>query len=79
MSAYTELLFAKYGTLALTEEQTAEVVNRGKHSLTRDRQSGKGISFVRQGDKPNSPVRYPIDEIAKYLEDNKVVRTGGTL
>ena len=70
---YTKILFEKYQTALLTPEQVSEIIGRSVHSLEADRREGRGIPFVRVGGKPNSPVRYPIHEVSKFL--NQVEQT----
>ena len=70
---YSNILFEKYGTALLTTKQTCEVTTRSVPSLESDRRAGEGIQFKRLGTKPNSPVRYPIAEISKWL--NAVEKT----
>ena len=64
---YTKLLFEKYNTFNLTTPQTSEVTGRSVASLESDRRAGEGIQFKRLGSKPNSPVRYPLAEVSKWL------------
>lgn len=66
---YTKILFDKYGTALLTVIQVSEITGRSIHSLEADRRNGEGISFKRVGGKFNSPVRYPLAEVSKYLND----------
>ena len=70
---YTQMLFDKYKTFNLTTPMTSETTGRSIHSLASDRRAGVGIQFKRLGTKPNSPVRYPIAEVSKWL--NAVVKT----
>ncbi len=64
---YSQILFDKYGTALLTTKQTSEVTTRSVASLEGDRRNGIGISFKRTGGKDNSPVRYSIHEVSKWL------------
>ena len=66
---YTQMLFDKYGTANLTTKQTSEVVGRSTASLELDRRNGEGIPYNRIGPKDNSPVRYPLHEIIKFLNN----------
>ncbi len=66
---YTALLFDKYQTALLKTKQVSEITGRGIHSLEADRRKGEGIRYKRVGGKPNSPVRYPLAEVSKYLND----------
>ena len=70
---YTKILFEKYGTALLTVSQTSEVIGRSVASLEADRRSGTGISFKRVGGKYNSPVRYPLHEVSKFLNSTEKV------
>ncbi len=64
---YTKILFDKYGTLNLTTDHTSEITGRSVASLELDRRTGQGIQFKRLGSATNSPVRYPVAEISKWL------------
>ncbi len=64
---YSKILFDKYGAAALTTPQTSEVTGRSVASLEADRRTGIGIEFIRLGGKPNSPVRYPLHAVSKFL------------
>ena len=70
---YSKILFEKYGTAMLTPEQVSEIIGRSTFSLERDRRNGEGIPYKRIGGKPNSPVRYPLHEVSRYL--NSIERT----
>ena len=65
---YGQILFEKYGTALLSTKQTSEVIGRSVLSLEADRRNGTGLEFKRVGGKPNSPVKYPVHVIAKYIE-----------
>ncbi len=64
---YVKILFDKYETALLTVKQTSEITGRSVASLEADRRNGTGISFKRVGGKYNSPVRYPLHEVSKFL------------
>ena len=64
---YTKLLFEKYSTFNLTTKQVSEITGRSTASLEADRRSGQGIQFKRLGAAINSPVRYPLAEVSKWL------------
>jgi len=64
---YTQILYDKYKTALLTTKQVSEVTGRSPASLEADRRAGEGISFKRLGSALNSPVRYPIAEVSKWL------------
>ncbi len=66
---YTKMLFEKYNTVLLTTKQISEVTGRSVASLEADRRSGEGMPFKRLGGKNNSPVRYPLHEVSKFLND----------
>ncbi len=66
---YSKILYDKYGTANLTTKQTSEVIGRSVASLEADRRNGVGISFKRVGGKNNSPVRYPLHEISKFINN----------
>ncbi len=70
---YEQILFEKYGTALLSAEQVSEVIGRSVHSLTNDRRNGTGISFKRTGDAENSPVRYPLHEVSKFINATEKV------
>ena len=70
---YTNILFEKYSTALLKVDQVAEVTGRSVASLEADRRNGEGISFKRVGGKYNSPVRYPIHEVSKFLNATEKV------
>ena len=70
---YTKMLFEKYGTALLTAKQTSEVIGRSVKSMECDRRGCTGLPFKRVGGKDNSPIRYPIHEISKYLNENEKV------
>ena len=69
---YSQLLFEKYETALLTTKQVSKITGRSVHSLETDRRSGEGIQFKRLGNSTNSPVRYPIGEVSKWI--NQVER-----
>ena len=64
---YAQILFDKYQTALLTAKQVSEITGRSIYSLEADRRAGEGISFKRVGGKQNSPVRYPLAEVSRYL------------
>ena len=64
---YTKLLFEKYKTFLLTTQHVSEVSGRSVSSLESDRRRGEGIQYKRLGSASNSPVRYPIAEVSKWL------------
>ena len=70
---YEQMLFDKYGTVLLTAEQVSEVIGRSVHSLTADRRNGTGIGYKRTGNSDNSPVRYPLHEVSKFLNKTEKV------
>ena len=70
---YVKILFDKYGTALLTVKQTSEITGRSVASLESDRRNGSGISFKRVGGKYNSPVRYPLHEVSKFLNSTEKV------
>ena len=70
---YTQMLFEKYGTALLTAKQTSEITGRSVRSMECDRRDGTGIPYKRVGGKDNSPVRYPLHAISKYLNENEKV------
>lgn len=70
---YTQMLFEKYGTALLTAKQVSEITGRSVRAMEGDRREGIGISFKRVGGKDNSPVRYPIHEVSKYLNESEKV------
>ncbi len=70
---YTNILFEKYNTALLTAEQVSEIIGRSVHSLTADRRNSTGIPFKRTGNSDNSPVRYPLHEVSKFLNATEKV------
>lgn len=64
---YTKILFEKYNTVLLEVKQVSEITTRSVASLEADRRNGEGIPFKRLGGKYNSPVRYPLHEVSKFL------------
>ncbi len=64
---YTKLLFDKYQTALIRTQQVSEITGRSVASLEADRRNGEGIPFKRLGGKANSPVRYPVHELSKFL------------
>ncbi len=64
---YAKLLYEKYETANLTTKQTSKVTGRSIASLEQDRRTARGIQYKRLGDAINSPVRYPVAEISKWL------------
>ena len=64
---YTQLLFEKYGTVLLETKDVSTIIGRSVHSLEADRRAGEGIQFKRLGTATNSPVRYPIGEVSKWI------------
>ncbi len=66
---YSKILFEKYQTALLTTKQTSEVTGRSPASLEADRRNGTGISFKRVGGHENSPVKYPVHEVSKFIND----------
>lgn len=65
---YERLLFEKYGAMLLTAKQVSEVTGRSVFSLGNDRRNGTGIAYKRTSSADNAPVRYPIGEVAKFLQ-----------
>ena len=70
---YAQILFEKYNTALLTTKQVSEITGRSVASLEADRRAGEGISFKRVGGKDNSPVRYPLHEVSKFLNQTEKV------
>lgn len=70
---YTKILFETYRTALLTVKQVSEITGRSVASLEADRRNQEGISFKRVGGKYNSPVRYPIHEVSKFLNSTEKV------
>ncbi len=70
---YTNILFEKYNTALLTAEQVSEIIGRSVHSLTADRRNSAGIPFKRTGNSDNSPVRYALHEVSKWLNQSEKV------
>lgn len=66
---YSKILFDKYQTALLATKQVSEVTGRSVASLEADRRNGIGISFKRVGGHDNSPVRYPLHEVSKFLNN----------
>ncbi len=63
------MLFDKYQTALLNPKQVSEIIGRSVYALEADRRNGEGISFKRVGGKQNSPVKYSIHEVSKYIND----------
>lgn len=70
---YKQILFDKYGTALLTAKQVSEIIGRSVHSLTNDRRNGTGIAYKRTGNAENSPVRYPLHEVSKFINSTEKV------
>ncbi len=70
---YTKILFDKYSTVLLSTKQVSEITGRGVHSLEADRRAGEGIEFKRVGGKYNSPVKYPLHTVSKFLNETEKV------
>ncbi len=68
---YTQMLFNKYNTVLLTTKQVSEITTRSVASLETDRHSKRGIPFKRVGGKDNSPVRYSLHEVSKFLNEGE--------
>ncbi len=68
---YTKLLFDKYETALLTTKQVSQITGRSVASLESDRRESTGIPYKRLGNKINSPVRYPIGEVSKWINDTE--------
>ncbi len=66
---YSKMLYDKYQTALLKTKQVSEVTGRSVASLEADRRAGEGISFKRVGGKDNSPVRYPLHEVSKFINN----------
>ncbi len=64
---YTKLLFEQYGSALIKTQQVSEITGRSVASLEADRRNGEGIPFKRLGGKINSPVRYPLHELSKFI------------
>ncbi len=64
---YTKILFDKFGSALLTTKQVSEITGRSTFSLEADRRHGEGIEFKRLGSATNSPVRYPLHSVSKFL------------
>lgn len=68
-----QLLFQKYGSLLLTREQVAEVLNISTASLDRMKQNGVGIQYQKDGRSgKNAKVRYPIDSVAEFIVESNI-------
>ncbi len=65
--SYEKLLFDRYGVVLLNTMQVSEVVGRSIASLENDRKEGRGIPFMKVGDKKNSPCRYRLHDISNYI------------
>ena len=64
---YSKMLFDRFGTALLTTKQVSTVTGRSVASLEADRRHGTGVEFKRVGGKDNSPVRYPLHSVSKFL------------
>ena len=60
------LLLDKYGAV-LSVDQTAKIVKKSKAALFRERKAGIGMKYIQ--DNANSKVRYPLQEIVRYLSN----------
>lgn len=68
-----QLLFQKYGSLLLTREQVAEVLNISTASLDRMKQNGVGIQYQKDGQSgKNGKIRYPVDAVAEFIVQSNI-------
>lgn len=67
-----QIIFNQYRKVQLSPDETAEVSNRSKAMLQKDRTDGVGIEYVKVGKGKNAKVFYPITSIVAFLENNTV-------
>lgn len=67
-----EQLYTIYGTFKLDVRQTALALHRSKSTLGRWREEGIYLVYSKIGTAKNAPIRYPIDEVAKFIIANKI-------
>jgi predicted DNA-binding transcriptional regulator YafY len=53
----------------LTEYELANYFKVSVHKLRRDRVENRGVPYIKYGRQ----VRYPVEIIEQFLEDNKVI------
>ena len=53
----------------LTEHELANYFKVSVHKLRRDRVKNRGVPYIKYGRQ----VRYPVEIIEQFLEDNKVI------
>lgn len=68
----TSILFDKFGKVALTPTETAQVLGRSIDGLKKDRQNGEGLPYVRLNNKPYGKPLYSINAIAKFLVEKEI-------
>ena len=55
------------GDRLLTPDQTAETLGVSKPTLARC--TGYGPPFIKLGDRPQSPVRYRLSDLTRFIEN----------
>ncbi len=53
----------------LNEKEVSKIINRSVASLRRDRAEGRGLPWVRFGERS---IRYPYNELLEYVKRNLV-------
>lgn len=67
-----QMLFDKYKTLTLTEEELSDAVHRSKVSLARDRMKARGIPYTKLGAGNGSDKSlYSVYDVAKFIVSRK--------
>ena len=66
-----KLIFEKYGKIALTPAEAAEVLGTASKTLESDRAEAIGIPYTRRNGKEKGQILYSITAIAKTLIENQ--------
>ena len=65
-----DLVFTKYGTLMLSRQQAAEILNISVATIDRWKQDGLHLEYKKIGKARNSMILYPIDTVAEFIAEN---------
>lgn len=72
INTYVHMLFRKFNSLTLSAEEVANVTQRSKASLRRDREDAVGIPVTKLGpNSGSSKVLYSIYDVAKFVVEQK--------
>jgi len=66
-----QMLFDKYGKIALSAKETAAVLGVKEDSLKTDRANATGIPFTRRNNKEKGQPLYTVTSIVQTLVNNE--------